>query len=144
MGADRTSALTVGQLARAAGVNPQTVRYYERRGLLPEPPRTPAGYRLYPPEAVIRLRFIKQAQELGFSLEEIRDLLALRVDGTTSCPEVQRRTQAKIQQLDARIRRLQAMRAALVDLAAACGRDDLDGECPFLDALERRARAEAP
>ncbi len=144
MDAERTSALTVGQLARAAGVNPQTVRYYERRGLLPDPPRTSAGYRLYPPEAVIRLRFIKQAQELGFSLEEIRDLLALRVDATTSCAEVQRRTQAKIQQLDARIRRLQAMRAALADLALACDQEALQGECPFLEALERRARAEIP
>lgn len=135
------SPLTVSRLAQAAGVNPQTVRYYERRGLLPAPPRTESGYRLYPEEAVVRLRFIKQAQELGFSLEEIQELLALRVDASTSCAQVQARAQTKIQEIDAKIRQLQAMQAALADLVAACEQGGTEGECPFLDALERRAQS---
>lgn len=74
----RAKPLTIGRLAQEAGINLETVRYYERRGLLPKPPRTASGYRMFPPEAARRLRFIKLAQDLGFSLREVRELLALR------------------------------------------------------------------
>ena len=77
--------ILVGELARRSGVNLETVRYYERRGLLPKPPRTPAGYRAFPAASVRRVRFIRQAQALGFTLAEIKELLALRVDPDTTC-----------------------------------------------------------
>jgi len=83
--------LTIGRLAREAGVNLETVRYYERRGLLPRPPRSESGYRLFPEDAAGRLRFIRRAQELGFSLAEIRELLSLRVSRTAKRTDVRRR-----------------------------------------------------
>src|SRR2546425_11753674 len=90
------NSLRTAELARRGGVNLETIRYYERRGLLPKPPRTPTGYRTFDAEAVRRLRFIKQAQALGFSLKEVRELLALRIKAGTSCGEVRRRAEAKI------------------------------------------------
>lgn len=85
--------LTIGRLAREAGVNLETVRYYERRGLLPHSPRSPSGYRLFPDGSTGRLRFIRRAQELGFSLAEIRELLALRVSRTAKGADVRRRAE---------------------------------------------------
>src|SRR5437016_12611821 len=89
-------ALSIGQVADAADVNIQTIRYYERRGLFPTPRRTPAGYRQYADDAVARLRFIKHAQELGFSLQEIQELLGLRVRHSAACDVVERKTRQKI------------------------------------------------
>ncbi len=135
--------LTIGQLAKEADVHVETVRYYERRGLIPEPPRTPSGYRSYPAESVTRIRFIKSAQALGFSLAEIEQLLALRVDATNSCAAVQRRGRAKLASIDEKIATLQRMRAAVVDLLSRCDREGaLGGECPFLEALEGVAMEE--
>src|SRR5437016_870017 len=91
-----SKSLTIGQLAREAGINLETVRYYERRGLLLKPPRTASGYRIFPEEATKRLRFIRRAQELGFSLEEIRELLALRISQRTTSAEIRRRAEVKI------------------------------------------------
>ena len=88
-------ALTIGHLAKEAGVNLETVRYYERRGLLPRPPRSPSGYRLFPAESRKRLRFIRRAQELGFSLREIRELLSLRLAHSTDGAAVRRRAEAQ-------------------------------------------------
>ena len=96
-------ALTIGQVANAADVNIQTIRYYERRGLFPTPRRTPAGYRQYADDAVARLRFIKHAQELGFSLEEIQELLGLRVRHGAACDAVERKTRQKIEIVQQRI-----------------------------------------
>lgn len=130
--------LTIGQLAKQAHVHVETIRYYERRGILPEPPRRESGYRQYPPEATERIRFVRRAQELGFSLKEIGDLLALRVDPETSSADIKRRAEAKIADIDARIRDLERMKAALMKLAAACrGRGPI-GECPILETLESR------
>ena len=92
--------LTIGHLAKQAGVNLETVRYYERRGLLPRPPRSASGYRLFPAEAARRLRFIRRAQELGFSLREISELLTLRVDPDTTCGEVKQRADDKIADIE--------------------------------------------
>ena len=87
-GGENMETLTIGQLARQAEVNVETLRYYERRGLIPEPPRKESGYRQYPPDDLARIRFIKHAKELGFTLKEILDLLTLRVDPETSCDDV--------------------------------------------------------
>src|SRR5215472_13086183 len=93
---ETATALKIGQLAQRAAVNLQTIRYYEREGLLPEPPRLSSGYRLYPDSMVRRVRFIKRAQETGFSLAEIRELLSLRADGRRERTAVRALTQAKI------------------------------------------------
>src|SRR5207247_9523121 len=91
-------------------VNLETIRYYGRRGLLPKPPRTPSGYRAFDPEDVRRIRFIKQAQALGFSLKEVRELLRLRVDPRRSCGDVRARAEAKLADIEERIRGLRAMK----------------------------------
>jgi len=128
--------LKIGEVADAAGVNLQTIRYYERRGLLAEPPRSEGNYRLYTPEAVRRVRFIKRAQELGFSLEEIKELLSLRAAPKTQCAKVRARAEAKTKDIEDRIRSLRAMHAALQKLIEACAGKAPVSECPILDALE--------
>lgn len=128
--------LTIGQVASAADVNVQTIRYYERRGLFPTPRRTPAGYRQYPDDAVARLRFIRHAQELGFSLQEIQELLGLRVRHGAACDAVERRTRAKIEIVQQRIRDLQRMTRTLERLAEACAARRPTDDCPILEVLE--------
>src|SRR5229473_2876164 len=113
--------LTISKVATAADVNIQTIRYYERRGLIPTPRRTPAGYRQYAEEAVARLRFIKHAQELGFSLQEIQELLGLRVRHGAACDTVERKTRQKIEVVQQKIRDFQRMKRTLERLAAALG-----------------------
>jgi Hg(II)-responsive transcriptional regulator len=129
-------ALSIGQVATAADVNIQTIRYYERRGLFPAPRRTAAGYRQYSGDAVARLRFIKHAQELGFSLNEIQDLLGLRVRHGAACDAVERRTRLKIEVVQQRIRDLQRMKRTLERLAAACAARRPTDDCPILEVLE--------
>ncbi len=128
--------LTISQVATAAAVNVQTIRYYERRGLVPTPRRTPSGYRQYAEDAVARLRFIKHAQELGFSLQEIQELLALRVRHSAACDVVERKTRQKIEVVQQRIRDLQRMRRTLERLAAACTARRPTDDCPILEVLE--------
>jgi Hg(II)-responsive transcriptional regulator len=128
--------MTIGQLAERAGVNIETVRYYERRGLLSEPARTDAGYRDYEPDALARVRFIKRAQGLGFTLHEIEELLALRVRHEGACEAVGRRTRDKIAVVRQKIRELKAMEHSLTRLAAACEAGRRTGDCPILHALE--------
>src|SRR5213594_4395956 len=129
-------ALTIGQVADAADVNIQTIRYYERRGLFPNPRRTPSGYRQYGDDAVARLRFIKHAQDLGFSLQEIQELLRLRVRHGAACDSVERKTRQKIEVVQQRIRDLQRMRRTLERLAAACAARRPTDDCPILEVLE--------
>jgi MerR family mercuric resistance operon transcriptional regulator len=128
--------LTIGQVARQAGVGVETVRFYERQGLLHEPPRRESGYRQYPEDVVARLRFIKRAKELGFSLKEIKELLALRVDPETTCREVKAQAEAKIADIEGKIQTLQRMKKALKKLTAACSGRGPTSECPILEALE--------
>ena len=106
------SGLTIGELADAADVGRETVRFYERRGLLPQPPRTDSGYRNYPPESVERLRFIRRAQGLGFTLEEIAELLALRVDEVAACGTVEARARAKLTKVAQKLTDLRRMKKA--------------------------------
>lgn len=128
--------LKIGQVASAANVNIQTIRYYERTGLLAPAPRTPSGYREYDDEAVKRLRFIKHAQALGFSLKEISELLALRVRHGAACRPVEEKTRAKIALIDDRVRELTRLRRTLERLAAACHARARTADCPVLETLE--------
>ena len=137
--------LTTSDVAKLGGINVETVRFYERRGLLPKPPRTPSGYRVFSPEAVRRVRFIKGAQELGFSLKEIKGLLAIRLDRGGTCDDVDRQVASKLSDIDRKIASLRAMRRALVRLRASCpGRADAS-QCAILTALDAdRAEAHRP
>ena len=131
--------LTTGQLAKAAQVNVETIRYYERQGLMPEPPRRTSGYRQYSKSDVGRLLFIKEAKNLGFSLQEISGLLSLRVDPVTSCQEVRKLAETKIAQLEEKIQAMQRIKKALTKLASACKVGVPDSECPILDALDLKS-----
>ena len=128
--------LKIGQLARESGLGVETVRFYERRGLIADPPRRASGYRQYPPETIARLRFIRRAKELGFSLDEIKELLDLRVSPEISKVEVKRTALAKIADLERRIATLERMKRALEEITAACSGEGPSGSCPILDALE--------
>lgn len=128
--------LTIGKLAGRGGVSVQTVRYYERSGLLPKPSRAASGYRIYALDAVRRLTFIKQAQQLGFSLSEIQDLLSLRMQSGTTCADVRQRAREKILGVSKKIEDLQRIRSALTKLAAACRGNGPTSECPILETLE--------
>ncbi len=127
--------MKIGQVASGAGVNVQTVRYYERRGLLPKAPRTPGGYRTYDPEVVARLRFIKRAQDLGFSLEEITELLGLRVEHGAACAAVEVKAKDKIVMVEKKIDELQRMKSVLTELSRACELRAPTSDCPILEAL---------
>ena len=129
--------LTIGKLAKKAQVNTETIRYYERRGLISRPPRPHSGYRQYPYETVKRIDFIKRAKELGFSLKEIGDLLSLRVDPTTSCSDIKIRTETKIEAIEQKIKTLKKMKNALLDVSRACSGRGPISECPILEALEK-------
>ena len=129
---------TTAQLAREEGVNVETIRYYERHGLLPKAPRTASGYRQFSEGHAIRLRFIRRAQELGFTLKEIEELLAIRVKSASSCADVRRKAEAKIAGVDEKIRHLQAIREALFQITATCSGRGPATECSILEALNGR------
>ena len=121
----------------------ETLRFYERRGILKEPERRSSGYREYPAETVRIVRFIKRSQELGFTLNEIQELLALREDDTRSCDEVRDAASEKIVEIEAKLRKLESMKHALSVLVNSCVGETTSRECPILDALDDNA-ATAP
>lgn len=127
--------LTIGEVAKQAHVRIETLRYYERQGLIAMPPRSSSNYRVYPAETVRRVRFIKRAQQLGFSLQEIMELLALRAAPTVACGDVRERAVTKLNDIEDKIRALQTMQAALVRLIAMCGGNGPLTDCPILEAL---------
>lgn len=127
--------MRTGELADQAGVHIETLRYYERRGLLGEPPRTPGGYRKYPDAAVALLRFVKRAQQLGFTLDEVEELLHLDGGGPDGCDTARALAEARKADLEARIADLQRMRDSLADLVATCHRPPADRSCPLLAAI---------
>ena len=130
-----SQSLTISRLAREAGVGIDTVRYYERAGLLPEPPRRASGYRDFPAATVQRLNFIRRAKALGFSLEEIRELLQLSADRGRGVAGVKASAEAKLRLVEERIAELQRMRDGLRELVRACpGHGELKS-CPILNAL---------
>ncbi|MBI5490647.1 MAG: MerR family transcriptional regulator [Deltaproteobacteria bacterium] len=134
--------LRIGQVAARAGVNIQTLRYYERRGLLRMPQRRPSGYREYPPDTVRLIRFIKRAQQFGFTLKEIDELLRLRNDERSSCSEIRSSAQAKIEDVERRLRQLRAIKRALGVLVASCAVEGSPRRCPILEALDDEREAE--
>ena len=129
--------MTIGKAARGAGVGVETIRFYERKGLIEQPPKPlNSGFRTYPQETVGRIRFIRQAQELGFSLREVHALLELRAAPGADAAEVRARATAKLADVDDKIRQLKRIRGALHTLIAACpGRGALR-RCSIMEALE--------
>ena len=129
--------LTIARAAREAGVNIETVRFYERRGLIERPPKG-EGYRVYSPDHVARIRFIKEAQQIGFSLAEAKELLALRADPNADCSAVQQQAVAKQQEVRRKIEQLREIDAALETLIAACPGQGALQCCSIIDALNHR------
>ena len=134
---------TIGQVARQSGIGVETVRFYEREGLIPQPSRPGSGFRRYPQDAVSRIRFIQRSKALGFSLKEIKELLSLRVDSATSCGEVKKRAEEKIADIERKIHALREMKDALSKLTAACRGKGPTGACPILEALGEPGRTPA-
>lgn len=132
--------LTIGQVAEQAGVGLETVRFYERKGLIAEPDRKPSGYRQYDESVVDRLRFIRRAKDLGFTLAEIKDLLSLRIDPGSTCSDVKTRAEAKIADISEKICSLQLMKKALLKLSKECQSQGATSECPILEALGSEER----
>ncbi|MBI3530217.1 MAG: heavy metal-responsive transcriptional regulator [Betaproteobacteria bacterium] len=128
--------LTIGKLARQGGVNIQTIRYYERLGLIPKPNRSSSGYRLYDEETVRRLGFVRKAQLLGFSLHEIDELLSLRMRPGITCADIRMRARQKIATVVEKIAELTRIRGALAKLATACRGEGPTSECPILEAFD--------
>lgn len=128
-------ALTIGQIARKCEVGVETIRFYEREGLIAQPSRPESGFRKYQPDAVRRVRFIQRSKALGFSLREIKELLSLRVDSATTCDAVKGRAEAKIADIEQKIRHLKEMKRALTKMTVACQGKGPTGECPILEAL---------
>jgi len=124
-------ALTIGRLARAVGVNVETIRYYQRRGLIATPRKPPGGIRLYPPESQSRLRFIRRAQELGFTLREIRELLAL---GRGRCADTRKLAEAHLVEIEQRLHDLEKIRRTLTELVRRC-RAGREPTCPIVESL---------
>ena len=129
--------LRTGELAQKADVNVETLRFYERKGLLPKPPRRLSGYREYPEESVRLIRFIKRAKELGFTLKEIKELLALRVARGTTCADVRRQAEKKVQDTQQKIADLEAIERALKKLMATCRGRGPASKCPILEHLDK-------
>lgn len=130
---------TIGNVAKRVGIGVETVRFYERKGLVKPPPRSPAGYRLYPDAAVDRLRFVLRAKELGFTLDQIRTLLELRVGDGTSCDEVRSLASERLADVEDKLRQLQRIAGVLREVITTCDDNGRTGECPILDTLHREA-----
>lgn len=135
--------LSIGQVAKKSGVSVQTIRYYERFGLIPQVSRRRSGYRQYPADVVTRIKFIKQAQKAGFLLREIDELLSLKVQPGITCQAIKNRTQKKIDELDDKIRQAKRIRQSLVTLAESCSGSGPTSECPILSAFEVELFAES-
>lgn len=129
------SELTIGRVAKLAGVNVETVRYYQRRGLLAEPDKPHMGYRRYPADIVKHIRFIKRAQALGFTLEEIAELL--RLEEARACAETRALAAHKVELIDRKLMGLAAMRKALAGLVRQCDRKQPAKGCPIIQVLEQ-------
>lgn len=128
--------LKIGEVAERGGVNLQTIRYYEREKLLSKPPRLASGYRSYPGDTVRKVRFIKRAQEIGFTLAEIRDLLAIRLDPSRESAEVRALAEAKISGIEDKMRTLQRMKEALRRITERCSGCGPTNECPILESID--------
>lgn len=128
---------TIGRLAKSAKVNIETIRFYERKGILPQPARKSSGYRLYADADLKRLNFIIMAKKHGFTLLEIKELLELRVNPHSTCEEVQVKAEQKIRVIREKVRELKRIKKALQTLVSSCHGPHPDGDCPILDAFEQ-------
>lgn len=126
----------IGEVASRAKVNKETVRYYEKRKLIPEPDRRYSGYRIFTRRHIDQIKFIKRAQELGFTLSEIKELLELRMDEDTTCSEIKSEAQAKYQDVIGKMEDLQRIKETLVELIDSCSGSGPKGDCPILESLE--------
>jgi len=136
MGNSKTTTYTAGKLAKAVGVNIQTVRFYDRKGVLKPTSRTEAGYRVYDAEGLKRLKFIIQAKELGFSLTEIKDLLSLRVRSVQTCDRVRSKAKAKLEDIQKKIAHLRKLEKTLKNLIGDCENRVVSEQCPILERME--------
>lgn len=128
----------IGEVAKLSAVGIETIRFYERNGLIDEPPRRPSGYREYSKDTVVRLRFIRRAKDLGFSLKEIGSLLSLRGTNNLKCGSVKQKAEAKIADIDQKINDLQNVRAALIKLSKNC-KTPASGDCPIVISLDGKS-----
>lgn len=129
--------MTIGKVAEMAKTSIDTIRFYEKSGLVPPPPRKASGYRMYGPDTVFRLKFIHNAKELGFTLKEIREILQLKKTSGDPCEPVQKLAEDKVRTVKEKVRRLRRIQRALEHLIAVCKNPDHDFDCPILDFLER-------
>ncbi len=127
--------MMIGKVAKSAGIGVETVRFYERRGLIESPPRNESGYRQYPVSTIHRLRFIRRAKELGFSLREIKELLELQTDPASTCGDIMKHTEQKLADINRKIDDLIKIRDALNILFEACSRDRTLADCPIINAM---------
>ncbi|MFT3756738.1 MAG: heavy metal-responsive transcriptional regulator [Pseudoxanthomonas sp.] len=144
MSRSQPTSFTIGALAKQSGVAIDTIRYYEREGLLPPPSRRASGFREYDDSTIERVRFIRRAKDLGFSLDEIRDLLALEHDRTHGVKEIKQRASKRLREMDERIRQLTEMRDSLARLVDACPGDGEPECCPILSNIHGAESASKP
>ena len=137
----REETVTIGEAARQAGVGVETIRFYERKNLLGITVKDASGYRRFGQADLNRIRFIRRAKELGFSLSEVRELLDLRIGAGRTCEDVRKKAESKIDDIEERIQSLVRMNTALRRLAVLCSGEGPAGDCPFLDALEHGTQA---
>ncbi|MFQ5844831.1 MAG: MerR family DNA-binding protein [Planctomycetota bacterium] len=130
------AAQTIARAARAAGVNVETIRYYERRGLIDRPRTVGTSFRVYPDETITRIGFIKRAQKLGFTLKEIRELLGLRAGSRATSASVRKRVEVKIAGIEEKLQDLKAMRRTLAELLGTCTGQGTADDCPILKSLD--------
>jgi Hg(II)-responsive transcriptional regulator len=131
------SEIFVGQLAGEAGINVETIRYYEKLKLLPKPKRKESRYRIYNETDLKRLLFIKRAKELGFTLKEIKELMELKIDSEAKCGDVKHLTEHKLKDVDDRIRDLKTIKSVLVKLINQCVNEEVSSdECPILESIK--------
>jgi len=138
------SVLRIGEVAKLAEVGIETIRYYEKQGLLAEPDRKPSGYRQYDESVVARLQFIRSAKELGFTLAEIKELLGLWFDAETRCVHVRQRAEQKVADIEDKIRTLQKMKRSLKKIISQCENRDAVDECPLWQGLVEPRRSREP
>ena len=128
---------TIGQVSKKANVNIETIRFYERRGLIKPISRKESGYRIFSEEAVKQLKFIKHAKDLGFTLKEILELLSLRIKPRTKCEDIKKRAEKKILDIEDKMAMLDRMKQALKKLSVACQINEPTSHCPILEALDK-------
>jgi len=135
--------MKIGMVAKKTGIGIETIRFYEREGLIATPDRGPSGYREYSDDIEIRLSFIRRAKDLGFSLKEIKDLLSLKAKPKSKCEAVKKKAMKKIAEVDEKINQLDTIKSALDGLVKSCNSESPTSDCPILDAFERGVRAKS-